>query len=273
MKVTLKHALSVLLLAIFLLLVLFPFESLISSEVSLGEMLLGPSATHPLGTDNLGRDVLLRFSSAVKLAVLPVWAGVVGGFLLGLVVVTGLIALSYLSVVRFVLRALRLCGAVVTSIPLSLTIFFLAVSYGGNEFMFIVFAIMVFVVFRTMLMVNDLFDEDSNLGFWQANQALGGSQFWRLWRYGVFLSWRKKILESLIFQMQIAVTIEAMLSYLGFGVQEPSPSFGNMLASHMELYLRGDMWILIVIVFGYWMTTQVPQALGGLLLEPSRVQK
>ena len=79
------------------------------------------------------------------------------------------------------------------------------------------------------------------------------------------------MLLILIFHMKMAVVIEASLSYLGFGVQEPQASFGNMLASHFELYLRGQWQIMLLIVDGLysidrvqeWLIEYLPELAGA----------
>ena len=39
-----------------------------------------------------------------------------------------------------------------------------------------------------------------------------------------------------------AILIETSLSYLGFGVQEPAPSWGNMVQSGANYFLQGNFW-------------------------------
>ena len=58
--------------------------------------------------------------------------------------------------------------------------------------------------------------------------------------------------------------IEVSLSYLGFGVQEPNPSFGNMFKSHFDLILRGDFYTVFVIVGFMIITLAVPKIIFNL---------
>ncbi len=39
-----------------------------------------------------------------------------------------------------------------------------------------------------------------------------------------------------------AILMETSLSYLGFGVQEPTPSWGNMVQSGANYFLQGNLW-------------------------------
>jgi peptide/nickel transport system permease protein len=43
--------------------------------------------------------------------------------------------------------------------------------------------------------------------------------------------------------MAEAILIETSLSYLGFGVQEPTPSWGNMVLSGANYLLQGKFWL------------------------------
>jgi len=67
------------------------------------------------------------------------------------------------------------------------------------------------------------------------------------------------------FQLRVAVAAEASLSFLGFGIQEPQPSFGNMLSSHFDLYLKGHWSVLLVIVGGLALAALFPASLAALL--------
>ncbi len=42
--------------------------------------------------------------------------------------------------------------------------------------------------------------------------------------------------------MAEAILIESSLSYLGFGVQEPTPSWGNMVQAGSNYFMQGKFW-------------------------------
>lgn len=58
---------------LFLCLVLIPWGNFLSSDIDLKNTLSLPTFNHPLGTDNLGRDLVLRLSGAFLGVVLPLW--------------------------------------------------------------------------------------------------------------------------------------------------------------------------------------------------------
>lgn len=130
--------------------------------------------------------------------------------------------------------------------------------------MLIALSLLIFV--RSYLQIHELFLHDRKLGYWQAHEAIGGGMFSRIFRYGFGGSWSEPLLQSLRFHLMIAVSIEASLSYLGFGIQEPQASFGNMLSAHFNLFVKGQWYILIVIVIALWLTAKFPSILFAFLI-------
>ena len=59
-----------------------------------------------------------------------------------------------------------------------------------------------------------------------------------LWLHG-----RGILLVQASLAMGEAILIETSLSYLGFGVQEPTPSWGNMIALGKDYFFRGELWV------------------------------
>jgi ABC-type dipeptide/oligopeptide/nickel transport system permease subunit len=113
---------------------------------------------------------------------------------------------------------------------------------------------------RMYLLVRDLDRRDQKLGYWTAHEALGGTTLSRIWHYGIRGGWSGELMESLWLNLRVAVAIEAAVSYLGFGVAEPAPSFGNMLATHFDYYLKGHVGVVIPIILGLALTAMVPGA-------------
>ncbi len=64
-----------------------------------------------------------------------------------------------------------------------------------------------------------------------------------------------------------AILIETSLSYLGFGVQEPTPSWGNMVALGKDYFFRGELWISTVPAMAILLTVLGFHLLGDALLE------
>jgi ABC-type dipeptide/oligopeptide/nickel transport system permease subunit len=204
--------------------------------VDLINSLQGPSAQHWFGTDIQGRDVWARlvYGSRVSLSV-----GLVSQVIaLSLGVMLGLLAGYYgrwldelvmrLADVTLAFPTLLLLIALVAALQPSLTVVFITIGFVG-------WAGMARLVRGQVLVVREL-------EFVQAERALGAHDVRIL---------VKHILPSVIAPVVIAATLgvagaimaESSLSFLGLGVQPPTPSWGSMIADGRDLYqLRHAPW-------------------------------
>jgi len=247
-------------LAAFTALVLVPWAwSGQAMRVSLAQTLEGPSWVHPLGTDNLGRDLLARLGDAAAGAVLPLWAVVVAASVVGLALALAAILAEERG--RAAVRVFDTVAVLAAAVPVGLAAFGWAAWRERAGLGPVMLALGVLFAVRTYLQVRDLHRHDRYLAFWTAHVALGGGLATRLWRYGVLGGWREALLDGLGFHLRAAVAIEASLSYLGFGVEEPHASFGNMLASHLDLYLNGHWYVLAVVATALALAAAFPPCL------------
>jgi ABC-type dipeptide/oligopeptide/nickel transport system permease subunit len=204
--------------------------------VDLINSLQPPSASHWFGTDVQGRDVWARlvYGSRVSLSV-----GIVSqGIALSLGVLLGLVAGYYgrwidelvmrLADVTLAFPTLLLLIALVAALQPSLSIVFITIGVVG-------WAGMARLVRGQVLVVREL-------EFVQAERALGAGDVRILANH---------ILPSVIAPVVIAGTLgvagaimaESSLSFLGLGVQPPTPSWGSMIADGRDLYqLRHAPW-------------------------------
>jgi len=195
-----------------------------------------PSAQHWFGTDIQGRDVWARlvYGARVSLSV-----GIISqGIALSLGVILGLLAGYYgkwvdeivmrLADVTLAFPTLLLLIALVAALQPSLTVVFATIGLVG-------WAGMARLVRGQVLVVREL-------EFVQAERALGAGDIRILIRH---------ILPSVVAPVVIAATLgvagaimaESSLSFLGLGVQPPTPSWGSMIADGRDLYqLRHAPW-------------------------------
>jgi ABC-type dipeptide/oligopeptide/nickel transport system permease subunit len=204
--------------------------------VDLINSLRPPSASHWFGTDIQGRDVWARlvYGARVSLTV-----GLVSQCIaLSLGVMLGLLAGYYgrwvdefvmrLADVTLAFPTLLLLIALVAALQPSLTVVFLTIGVVG-------WASMARLVRGQVLVVREM-------EFVQAERALGARDLKILIQH---------ILPSVIAPVVIAATLgvagaimaESSLSFLGLGVQPPTPSWGAMIADGRDLYqLRHAPW-------------------------------
>ena len=195
-----------------------------------------PSAQHWFGTDIQGRDVWARlvYGARISLSVGLVSQGI--ALTLGLIL--GLVAGYYgrwvdeavmrLADVTLAFPTLLLLIALVAALQPSLTVVFLTIGVVG-------WAGMARLVRGQVLVVREL-------EFVQAERALGARDARIIIRH---------VLPSVVAPVVIAATLgvagaimaESSLSFLGLGVQPPTPSWGSMIADGRDLYqLRHAPW-------------------------------
>ncbi|MEX2325425.1 MAG: ABC transporter permease, partial [Gemmatimonadaceae bacterium] len=204
--------------------------------IDLARMLESPSAEHWMGTDIQGRDVWARlvYGARVSIAV-----GVISqGIALFLGVLLGLIAGYYggwidelvmrLADVTLAFPTLLLLIAMVAALQPSMVVVFATIGVVG-------WAGMARLVRGQVLVVRQL-------EYVQAIRALGAKD-----RTIIV----KHVLPNVIAPVVIAATLgvagaimaEAALSFLGLGVQPPTPSWGSMIADGRDLdQLRRAPW-------------------------------
>ena len=80
-------------------------------------------------------------------------------------------------------------------------------------------------------------------GFIEAGKALGLSQANIIFKHIVWLSSKSVLIIHATLGMGESILIETSLSYLGIGVQEPVPSWGNMVAMGKDFFFQGKFWL------------------------------
>jgi peptide/nickel transport system permease protein len=185
-------------------------------------MLVSPSASHWLGTDEFGRDLLSRIIYAARptfeVGVLAVVLGLIVG--IGL----GLLAGYYVGVGdRFIGAAFDVLLAVPT-VLLGITL----VTVLGRSIVTIGIAVALMNVPVFGRLVRSIVLSEKRRDYVEASRSLGASDFGLLFRH-LLPATRDIVLVQVSVAMGNAVLIEAGLSFLGLGTQPPMPSWGGML--------------------------------------------
>ena len=212
------------------------------NAVELLERLAGPSAEHPLGTDELGRDVLLRLLAGGRVSLVIGIAAALTAAAFGTVV--GLAA-GYLG--GWTDRVLmRMTDAIIALPLLPLLIVLAALDLGklglparlvqsDDISLLRIVALAVLVGWTTAArLVRGATLVTRNRDFVRAARSLGASVPHILWLH---------ILPNVLGPLIVATTLsvgdvilfESVLSFLGLGVQPPLASWGSMLSNAQEL--------------------------------------
>ena len=184
--------------------------------------LAGPSLTHPFGLDELGRDILVRvlagarISFAVGLAVVSVSASV--GTLLG--AIAGYFGGVIDDLISRVIDILLAFPGLLLAIAL--------VAVLGPSLVNVLLALTVIGLVGYARLVRGQVLRAREFEYVQAARALGASVPRILWRH-VIPSAIPAVVVQATLGMAGAIIGEAALSFLGLGVQPPTPSWGTML--------------------------------------------
>jgi len=201
--------------------------------------LQGPSATHWLGTDPLGRDVLSRMLGASRVAAQAfIIVVLIGG---GVGTVLGLIAGGRGGIVDLLVsRVTEILQGFPTILVAIVTVALLNPSLTNAMIAVGLAAIPDFARVSRSVAIQ-LRDRE----FVQAARGLGAGEFRILWNE-MLPNMTGPLIVVASFDGAQAVLWEASLSFLGLGVQPPAPSFGSMLRE-AQGYLAIQPWLAIVV--------------------------
>ena len=201
-----------------------------------------PSAQHPLGTDELGRDLLLRLlyggrvslliglTAAVFAAVIGTVIGLLAGFYGGTLdallmrVADGVIALPLLPLL-IVLAAIDLTKLGIPE----------AIAGSENASLYRIVGLIALVGWTTVArLVRGATLSLKTREFVRAAEALGAGEL-RIMAVHILPNAISPIVVATTLSVGNIILLESVLSFLGLGIQPPIPSWGNMLTNAQEL--------------------------------------
>jgi peptide/nickel transport system permease protein len=191
-------------------------------KIDLKNILSPPAAQHWMGTDELGRDVYSRiiYASRVSLNVGFVAVGI--SILIGMVM--GALAGYYGRKIDDILMRF-------TDMMLSIPTFFLilaTIAFLGPN----LFNIMVIIGITSWMgvarLVRAQFISTKEMDYITAVRALGANDG-RIILHHILPNTLSPVYVSAILGVAGAILVESSLSFLGLGIQPPTPSWGNIL--------------------------------------------
>jgi peptide/nickel transport system permease protein len=198
------------------------------SEQHLDQILQGPSSKHLLGTDQLGRDELTRLLYGGRVSLL------VG---LGVAVVSGVIGTLAGAAAGFYGGRLDNLVMRITdlflSIPLLVLLIIASRATGGHIQDIVLVLSLVLWMFLARI-VRGLFLSLREKEFIEAARGVGASNKRIIFRH-MLPNALGVMIVNITLTVAIAILTESLLSFLGFGIQPPTPSWGNMLEDGRSL--------------------------------------
>lgn len=231
-----------------------PYDPVAQPDIASGST-LAPSYQHPLGTDQFSRDVLSRLLFGARISLLV-------GFLATTVAVTvgtayGLAAGYVGGLVDDLM--MRLVDAFM-SIPRVLLVLALVALWGRMSTGGLVLLLGLTGWFQLSRLVRAEVLGARQTDYVASARALGAHDF-RIAVRHVLPNVLPPIIVFATIGLGNVIVLEAGLSYLGFGVQPPVPSWGNMIRDGSELMTAG-WWISLFPGLAIVATVVAVNALG-----------
>ena len=220
------------------------------NEVQVANKLQPPSAEHWFGTDNYGRDIFTRIIYGMELTLRVGFLSVAIGGAVG--VVFGIIAGYYGGWIDTVIMRIMDVLLAFPGILLALAI----VSVLGGSLRNVIIAVAIYSVPAFARIVRGSTLSVRKLEYIDAVRALGASDTRIIFKH-ILPNIMSPIIVQATLRIATAILTASGLSFLGLGVQPPTPEWGAMMsdgrnfivdAPHIILF-PGLMVVIVVLAF------------------------
>ena len=206
-------------------------------EINLELLMAAPNTEgHLLVTDFMGRDILSRLIIGIQAYFLPGLVAIAIALVLGTCfgVLAGYWGGGLDTVSTYISNLLN-------SFPRLVLILLMVAAFKPN-----IYYIMIIVGVTNIPVVASLINSKIQFlkqkNFIEAAMALGLKNFVIIFKHILWHNCRSVLIIQATLGMAEAILIETSLSYLGFGVQEPTPSWGNMVQAGSNYFMQGKFW-------------------------------
>ena len=195
----------------------------------------GPSWKHPMGTDDIGRDVLSRVFHGGRVSLQ------VGLFAVGIAMVVGVLSgLAAGFYGKWIDSLIMRIMDIILAFPgLLLAIFMVGVLGPSLRNAMLAIAIVYIAPFSRIVRANALSVREQE--YITSARAVGATDL-RIMLKAMLPNILSPIIVMVSLGMGVAILIEAGLSFLGLGVQRPTPAWGSMLAQG-QAFIELSWWL------------------------------
>lgn len=197
-----------------------------------------PSASHIMGTDDLGRDMFSRIAYGARISLyvglLSVVFGTLTGTLVGLV--SGFLGGWVDLIIQRVVDAILAFPGIVLAMAL--------VSVLGTNTTNALLAIAIVIIPTTSRVIRGAVLSVKQNVYVEAAQSIGATPMRVMFRH-VLPNVVAPILILVSASLGNAILVEASLSFLGLATQPPDPSWGLMLSGTGRRYMEQAPWLAI----------------------------
>ncbi|WP_296761438.1 ABC transporter permease [Sediminimonas sp.] len=199
---------------------------------------LGGDWAHPLGTDHLGRDYLSRLIYGARVSLL---IGAVAAFISGVIGTTMGVSAGYFGgrvdmVVTFLINVRLAMPVVLVALAV------VAILGGSLQVVIVVLGLLLWDRFAVVMRASTL--QVRNREYVAAARAIGASTP-RVILSEIMPNIANNLIVVVTLEMAHAILLEAALSFLGLGVQPPTPSWGLMVSEGKNMMLF-EPWMVVI---------------------------
>ena len=223
-------------LALFVLAIIAPWISPYDPlKQNVYHRLIGPEASHLFGTDEFGRDVLSRVLQGGQISL---FVGV-ASILLGLVFGPALGMIAAYAGGKLEAAIMRFLDVMMSFPDEVFGVMVMIVLGPGMQNVIIAIAILMIPRFARMGHAPTL--AIKNLDYIASARSLGGNNIRIICRHILPNIFGETLVMSTLW-LATAIRLEASLSFLGVGVQPPTPTLGNMVRAGVD-FLATAPWV------------------------------
>jgi peptide/nickel transport system permease protein len=223
--------------------------------------------SHPLGTDDLGRDVLSRIIFSIRISLFVALMGTFIGAVLGTSL--GFAAAHFRGRVDDLIMVLIDFQAALPFLILALAV----LAFFANSFLLFVLVMGIYGWERYARIVRGLALSASSTGYAVSMRVLGATPA-RIYLRHILPNVASAIIVNMTLNFPETILVETSLSFLGLGIQPPLTSLGNMVGFGRD-YLLTAWWIVVlpsIVIFvtslafsllGDWLRDELDPTLRG----------
>lgn len=197
-----------------------------------------PSTAHWLGTDILGRDIFSRLVLGTRDSLVIGF----GSTILALVVAIFLGSIAATSSKTIDEIIMRACD-VEMSFPGIALAAVLVTAFGSGLLVLVCTIAFLYVPTLTRVVRANVMAQYSE-DYVMAESVIGASK-WHILKRHVAVNAASPVLVICTLMVANAIVFEASLSFIGAGVQPPTPSWGNVLSAGRDLIIAGGWWATV----------------------------
>jgi len=198
-----------------------------------------PSLTHPLGTDDVGRDTLARALAGGRVSLSVGLLSMLLAIIFGVGI--GSFAGYYGGAVDNILMRFT---DVILAVPLYLLLFVLSASFTDGTPKSVVILIAIFGWTYAARLVRGEFLSLKEREYILASRTIGAKNFRLMFRH-MLPNAAGPIIVNATLLIGVNIILESVMSYFGFGIKPPDASWGYMISVGQGLFAV-DPWLVLV---------------------------